>query len=136
MNNIKVTVSSTICKFYHPVKFICRIYGNDNLLSTTDHIPNIQLTMYIEKKIVLEFKEVPKVVILKYDAIILTIAEKKRVESKIVYNTGSIPVSDLKIYDTSNFTSVNKFDDIKFYRASCELSRMSYKGIGDNNNFI
>ena len=148
MKNIEVTVSSTRYNTeldYYSTKFICRIYDNDKLLSTTDHIPNIQLTMYIEKKIVLEFEEFIKSVILKYDAII----ERKLVESKIeydtgpipvsdlkIYDTGPIPVSDLKIYDTSNSTSDEDFNDIKIFRACCELSRMNYRGICGNNKFI
>ena len=137
MKNIEVKVSSTTYESdYHPAKFICKIYGNDKLISTTDHIPNIQLTMYIEKKIVLDFEECPKVVILKYDAIVLNSVEKFVIESKIEYNNGPIYVSDLQIYNVDGPTKKNPTNDIKMYRACCELSRAAHRGIYDSNSFI
>jgi len=128
MKNIKIKT---------PIKYICKIYGNDKLLTETNYIPNIILTMYIEKKIVLEFEEIPNVVIINYDAIILNNVERFIVESKIEYDTGPISVADLKVYTKEysmkkNPNTVKSTDDISYYRACCEMSRMANSGISDD----
>jgi hypothetical protein len=127
MKNIEVT----------PSKYICKIYGNDKLLSETKYVPDILLTMYIEKKIVLEFEELlPNTIIIKYDAIVLGAVEKFCNESKIQYNTGPVHVSDLKVTENATLlTNGERHDTVNsfsYYRACSDLSRMAKYGIGDS----
>jgi hypothetical protein len=143
MRNIKITPNN---------KFICKIYGNEKILSETEYVPDIHITMYISKKIVLEFSEIPKGVIIEYDAVILSNNERKEVESKIKYRIGPIPVSELVLgsinyvmsmnpnpkndsLKETNFTPKTIYDDINYYRALCIYSRSKISvRIKENNS--